>query len=113
MKRVKTVLKIIKSVEEGGQGLFHKHLNLISSKCSDVTVDVLNTHKEDAKGNLSLSLHIPKTPAPPRVPAFTSGQAALDFGALTVDRGHPGESCALIVSKGRVRERACWHHKAF
>lgn len=75
MKRVKTVLKIIKSVEGRGQSLFHKHLNLISSKCSDVTVDVLNTHKEDAKGNLSLSLHIPKTPAPPRVPAFTSGSS--------------------------------------
>lgn len=79
MKRVKTVLKIIKSAEEGGQGLFHEHLNLISSKCSDVntdlTVDALNTHKEDAKGSLSLSLHIPKTPALPRVPAFTAGSS--------------------------------------
>lgn len=113
MKQVKTVLKIIKSAEEGGQGLFHKHLNLTSSKCSDVntdlTMNVLNTHKKDAKGNLFLCLHIPKTPC---IAAFTSGSSGF-FVALTVDWGHPRESFALIVSKGRVREMPCWHHKAF
>lgn len=48
-----------------------KHLNLISSKCSDVktdlTVEALNTHREEARGHLSLSLPIlrhPPRPAP-------------------------------------------------
>lgn len=115
MKRVTTVLKIIKSAEEGGQGLFHKHLNLISSKCSDVntdlTVEALNTHREDVRGNLSLNLPIPRHLSRPA--SLPSPQAAPHFRALTVDGGHPRESFALIVSRGHMREMPCWHHKAF
>lgn len=49
--------------------MFRKHLNLISSKCSDVnadlTVEALNTHRDDARGHLSLSLPIQRHPPHP------------------------------------------------
>lgn len=59
--------------------MLHKHLDLNSSKCSDVstdsTVDELNTSKENAKDYLSLSLPIPKTPTRPApAPCLHLGQ---------------------------------------